>query len=159
MRSETEAVLYPGIGLLETTNLSVGRGTDTPFEVVGAPWIRERDLAERVNRAKPPGVRVVPIRFTPTSSKFAGEGCGGLNFVITDWNAFRSFELGLVVAHSLRSQHPDEWDTKPYIKLLGNKAVYRRLVAGDEVASILKSVDAETSAFRTHRRPFLLYPQ
>ena len=94
MRSLEAAVLYPGIGLLETTNVSVGRGTDTPFEVMGAPWIRERELAERVNRANPPGVRVVPIRFTPTSSKFAGEECGGLNFVITDWNEFRSFELG-----------------------------------------------------------------
>src|SRR5690606_17420399 len=111
MRSETGAVLYPGIGLLETTNVSVGRGTDKPFEVIGAPWIRERELAERVNRMKPPGVRVVPIRFTPTSSKFADESCGGLNFVITNWNAFRSFELGLVVAHALRSQHPDEWDS------------------------------------------------
>ena len=102
MRSETAAVLYPGIGLLETTNVSVGRGTDSPFEVMGAPWIDERELAERVNRANPPGVRVVPIRFTPTSSKFAGESCGGLNFVITDWDAFRSFELGLIVAHALR---------------------------------------------------------
>ncbi len=158
MRSETAAVLYPGIGLLETTNVSVGRGTDTPFEVLGAPWIRERELAERVNRANPPGVRVVPTRFTPTSSKFAGESCGGLNFVITDWKAFRSFELGLVVAHALESQHPREWDAKSYQRLLANAAVYRRLVAGDDVASILKSVDVQTRAFRTRRKPFLLYP-
>ncbi len=144
MRSETEAVLYPGIGLLETTNVSVGRGTDTPFEVVGAPWIRERELAERVNRAKPPGVRVVPIRFTPTSSKFAHESCGGLNFVITDWKTFRSFPLGLVVAHALLSQHPDEWDARAYLRLLANVEVNRRLRAGDDVASILKTVDAQT---------------
>ena len=159
MRSETEAVLYPGIGLLETTNVSVGRGTDTPFEVLGSPWIRERELAERVNRAKPPGVRVVPIRFTPTSSKFAGESCGGLNFVITDWKTFRSFELGLVVAHALALQHPDEWDAKPYMKLLGNATIYRRLIAGDELDSILKSADLQTQAFRIRRRPFLLYLQ
>jgi len=158
MRSETAAVLYPGIGLLETTNLSVGRGTDTPFEVMGAPWIRQRELAERVNRAKPAGVRVVPIRFTPTCSKFAGESCGGLNFVITDWKTFRSFELGLVVARALASQHPADWDAKPYLKLLGNAAVYHRLIEGDEVASILNSVDVETQAFRARRRPFLLYP-
>ncbi len=77
MRSLEAALLYPGIGLLETTNVSVGRGTDTPFEVMGAPWIRERELAELVNRANPPGVRVVPIRFTPTSSKFEGRNAAG----------------------------------------------------------------------------------
>ncbi len=158
MRSETAAVLYPGIGLLETTNVSVGRGTDAPFEVMGVPWIKERELAERVNRENPPGVRVVPIRFTPTSSKFAGESCGGLNFVITDWKAFRSFELGLVVAHTLRALHPDEWDAKPYLKLLGNEAVYRQLLAGEDVASILKSVDEQVRTFRARRKSFLLYP-
>ena len=134
MRSLEAALLYPGIGLLETTNVSVGRGTDTPFEVMGAPWIRERELAELVNRANPPGVRVVPIRFTPTSSKFAGEECGGLNFVITDWNRFRSFELGMVVAKALRTLHPNDWQTDNYMRLLGNEEVYRRILAGDDVA-------------------------
>jgi uncharacterized protein YbbC (DUF1343 family) len=100
----------------------------------------------------------VPIRFTPTSSKFAGESCGGLNFVITDWKAFRSFELGLLVARSLASQHPDAWGAKPYMRLLGNEAVYGRLLAGDKVESILTSVDEQTEAFRARRRPFLLYP-
>ena len=94
MRSLEAAVLYPGIGLLETTNVSVGRGTDTPFEVMGAPWINERELAAAINAAAPPGVRVVPIRFTPTASKFKGEECGGVNFIITDWNEFRSLDLG-----------------------------------------------------------------
>jgi uncharacterized protein YbbC (DUF1343 family) len=158
MRCETAAVLYPGIGLLETTNVSVGRGTDTPFEVMGAPWIRERELAKIVNRASPPGVRVIPIHFTPTASKFAGDDCRGLNFVITDWRVFRSFELGLIVADSLRTLHPDEWKAEGYLKLLGNEAVYRRLMAGEGVAPILKSVDEEVTAFCTRRAPFLLYP-
>jgi uncharacterized protein YbbC (DUF1343 family) len=158
MRSETEAVLYPGIGLLETTNISVGRGTDTPFEVIGAPWINERELADQVNRAIPTGVRVVPIRFTPTSSKFAGESCGGLNFVITDWNAFRSFDLGMVVAQALRSLYPNEWETKPYMKLLGSTNVYRRLTAGEDVSTILESVDEQVQEFRVRRAPFMLYP-
>ena len=86
---------------------------ETPFELMGAPWIHERELAEMINRANPPGVRVVPIRFTPTSSKHEGKECGGLNFVITDWDKFRSFELGLGVAHALRKLHRQEWDTKP----------------------------------------------
>jgi uncharacterized protein YbbC (DUF1343 family) len=157
MRSLEAALLYPGIGLLETTNVSVGRGTDTPFEVMGAPWIHERELAEMVNRASPPGVRVVPIRFTPTSSKHEGKECGGLNFVITDWNKFRSMDLGFVVAHALRKLYRDQWDAKPYMRLLSNEGVYRRLLDGKDVASILKSVEHDVSEFRARRGAFELY--
>jgi uncharacterized protein YbbC (DUF1343 family) len=157
MRSVEAALLYPGIGLLETTNVSVGRGTDTPFEVMGAPWIRERELAEAINRANPPGVRVVPIRFTPNSSKHEGKECSGLNFVITDWNEFRSFELGLVVAHALCKLHRNDWDTKPYMRLLGNEEVHRRLLEGDDAASILESMEDELSEFRARRRAVELY--
>ena len=78
MRSATQALLYPGIGLIEFTNVSVGRGTDTPFEHIGAPWIRERDLAESLNDRNLPGVRFVPVRFTPGSSTHAGRPCGGV---------------------------------------------------------------------------------
>jgi uncharacterized protein YbbC (DUF1343 family)/CubicO group peptidase (beta-lactamase class C family) len=157
MRSLEAALLYPGVGLLETTNVSVGRGTDTPFEVLGAPWIREQELAELVNRAGVPGVRVVPVRFTPTSSKFEGEECGGLHFIVTEWNAFRSYQLGLVVAHALRKLHPDDWHPKSYMRLLCNKHVYDRLIAGDDVADILKFVEEQVSKFRERRKPFELY--
>jgi uncharacterized protein YbbC (DUF1343 family)/CubicO group peptidase (beta-lactamase class C family) len=157
MRSLEAALLYPGIGLLETTNVSVGRGTDTPFEVIGAPWIHERELAEMVDRANPPGVHVVPIRFTPTRSKYEGKECGGLNFVITDWNKFRSIELGFVVAHALRKLHREEWDAKPYLRLLGNEEVYRRLLDGKDIESILKLVEHDVSKFRARRHAFELY--
>jgi uncharacterized protein YbbC (DUF1343 family) len=157
MRSETAALLYPGIGLLETTNVSVGRGTDAPFEVMGAPWIDERELAARVNRVNPPGARVVPIRFTPESSKFAGEECGGMNFVVTDWEAFRPFELGLVVARELRKLHPKDWDTKSYNRLLVNEEVYRDVLSGESVQSILDSVEPQVQQFRARREPYLLY--
>jgi uncharacterized protein YbbC (DUF1343 family) len=158
MRSLEAALLYPGIGLLETTNVSVGRGTDTPFEVLGAPWIHERELADLVNRAGPPGVRIVPVRFTPTSSKFAGEECGGLHFIITDWQRFRSFELGLIVAHALRKLYPDDWQTDHLMRLLANQHVYQRLLDGDDVADILTFVDGQTTEFRERRKPFELYP-
>lgn len=157
MRSETAALLYPGIGLLETTNVSVGRGTDAPFEVLGAPWIDERELASRVNRAQPPGVCVVPIRFRPTASKFAGEECGGLNFVITDWDAFRPFELGMIVAHELRKLHPKDWDAKPFNRLLVNEEVFRDVLSGTSVKSILDSVEPQVQQFRARREPYLLY--
>ena len=157
MRSETAAVLYPGIGLLETTNVSVGRGTDAPFEVMGAPWIRERELAEAINAANPPGVCAVPIRFTPTASKFKNESCGGVNFVITDWSEFRSFHLGMVVAHALRMLYPDEWQMKPYIKLLGSHSVFRQVKDGNDVSAILDTVNADVEEFRERRKPFELY--
>ncbi|MEX0611302.1 MAG: exo-beta-N-acetylmuramidase NamZ domain-containing protein [Pirellulales bacterium] len=157
MRSLRAAVLYPGIGMMEFTNISVGRGTDTPFEVMGAPWMRERELANMVNSSNPPGVRVVPLRFTPTSSRFAGEECGGLSFIVTDWDKFRSFELGLTVAHALHELHPKEWDPERWMRLLGNEEVYRRVLAGEEMAEILKSIDEQVSEFRERRKVFELY--
>ncbi|HVF89499.1 MAG TPA: exo-beta-N-acetylmuramidase NamZ domain-containing protein, partial [Blastocatellia bacterium] len=99
MRSLTQAVLYPGIGLLEMTNVSVGRGTDSPFEVVGAPWINEMKLGEALNRAGLAGVRFVPVRFTPRQSRFTGEECGGVNIIVTDRNSFRPVATGLEIAY------------------------------------------------------------
>jgi uncharacterized protein YbbC (DUF1343 family) len=157
MRSLRAAVLYPGIGMLEFTNISVGRGTDTPFEVMGAPWIRERELAEWVNEAAPPGVRVVPLRFTPSASQFAGQECGGLGFIITDWDRFRSFELGLIVARSLRELHRAEWQPERWMRLLGNEEVYRRVLAGEDVAEILASIEEQLAEFRARRKSFAIY--
>jgi uncharacterized protein YbbC (DUF1343 family)/CubicO group peptidase (beta-lactamase class C family) len=158
MRSPVEALLYPGIGLLETTNVSVGRGTDTPFEVLGAPWLDGRRLAEFVNRRRLPGVRLVPIRFTPTASKFSGESCGGVRFVVTDWDRFRAVKLGLTLAHALRTLHHDDWAAEPYIKLLGSEAVFQRVLAGNDAASILRDIQPQLREFRERRKPFMLYP-
>jgi uncharacterized protein YbbC (DUF1343 family)/CubicO group peptidase (beta-lactamase class C family) len=158
MRSLEAALLYPGIGLLETTNISVGRGTDTPFEVLGAPWIRERELADLINRGNLPGVRVVPVRFTPTSSKFEGEECRGLHFIVTDWNRFRSFELGLAVAKALRTLHRDDWQTERYMRLLANEDIHQRIMGDDNVDKILKLIERQTLSFRERRKPFELYP-
>src|SRR5207244_7504881 len=84
MRSLTEATLYPGVGLLENTELSVGRGTGTPFEVVGAPYIDDLKLAAELNKAQLKGVRFLPIRFTPTDSTFKGQTCGGVAILLLD---------------------------------------------------------------------------
>ncbi|MFP6588354.1 MAG: exo-beta-N-acetylmuramidase NamZ domain-containing protein, partial [Pirellulaceae bacterium] len=94
MRNLNQALLYPGIGLLETTNLSVGRGTDTPFEQIGAPYIQGRELANVMNARKLNGIRFVPIQFTPESSKFSGQVCGGLSLVITDRDVFDPLATG-----------------------------------------------------------------
>jgi uncharacterized protein YbbC (DUF1343 family) len=157
MRSLRAAVLYPGIGMLEFTNISVGRGTDTPFEWIGAPWIRERELADAVNKAAPPGVRVLPVRFTPNASKFANEECGGLSFIITDWNAFRSFDLGLTIATALRKLHRDEWEPERWMRLLGNQEVYDRVMKGDDVAAILADIDKDLAEFRERKKMYQMY--
>jgi uncharacterized protein YbbC (DUF1343 family)/CubicO group peptidase (beta-lactamase class C family) len=157
MRSLRAAVLYPGVGVIEYTNISVGRGTNTPFELLGAPWINERDLAYAVNEAKPPGVRVLPVRFTPTDAKFKGQECHGLSVMITDLKEFKPFEFGLVIMHSLHQLYPRTWETQRLLKLLGSKTVYQQIVDGEDVASILKSVNDDVSTFRERRKQFLLY--
>jgi uncharacterized protein YbbC (DUF1343 family)/CubicO group peptidase (beta-lactamase class C family) len=158
MRSLEAALLYPGVGMLEFTNLSVGRGTETPFEVLGAPWIDEQKLARAVNDSNPPGARVVPLRFTPTASKFAQEECHGIHFIITDWDKFRAFDLGLTVAHALVKLHHDQWQPERWKTLLGNEDVYRRVTAGEEVEPILKSIEADLAAYREREKEFELYP-
>ncbi|MFM1871119.1 MAG: hypothetical protein RL398_541, partial [Planctomycetota bacterium] len=112
MRSLTQALLYPGIGIIEGTNVSVGRGTDTPFEVVGAPWLDGSALAARLRARNLPGVTFLAVQFTPTSSKHAGARCGGINIAITDWRTFDAVRTGIELACALRAQHPDAWDTK-----------------------------------------------
>src|SRR5262249_38776471 len=95
MRSLTAALLYPGIGLLETTNVSVGRGTDRPFEIIGAPWLDGRKLAEALNQSALPGVRFIATRFTPAGSVHAGQECGGIQIYLDDWRRFSSLRTGI----------------------------------------------------------------
>ena len=121
MRSMRAAALYPGVGVMEYTNISVGRGTNTPFELLGAPWINERDLAYAVNEAKPAGVRVLPVRFTPTDSKFKGQECHGLSIFITDLKAFKPFEFGLVIMHSLHKLYPTNLGTATAVEAVGEQ--------------------------------------
>lgn len=157
MRSLTQAVLYPGIGLLETTNLSVGRGTDTPFEVLGAPWIRGQQLGDHLNLLQLPGVVFVPVRFTPQASKFAGEICQGVNVVIVNRQQFRPVRTGIAIACALRKLYPDEWDVTRFNRLLLDDAVYRAVVEGTDLARIEALIQPELNDFRTRRAEFLLY--
>ncbi len=99
----------------------------------------------------------MPLRYTPSANKFAGEECGGLSFIITDWNTFRSFDLGLTIATALRKLQHDEWEPERWMRLLGNEEVYRRVLAGDDVTDILASIEEQVSEFRKRRRQFELY--
>ncbi len=157
MRSLTEATLYPGIGLLETTNLSVGRGTDTPFEVVGAPWIDGRKLAEYLNGRNLNGVRFIPIKFKPNASVFKDENIGGINIVITARTEFQSVRNGVEIAVALRKLYPTEWQIEKYDRLLANQETFDKIKRGETAEEIEKSQQKKLSEFMTRRASFLLY--
>jgi uncharacterized protein YbbC (DUF1343 family)/CubicO group peptidase (beta-lactamase class C family) len=157
MRSLTQAFLYPGIGLLETTNLSVGRGTDTPFEIIGAPWLDGQKLAAELNAQGLAGVTFVPITFTPASSKFANEKCGGVNIAITDRARFEPLHAGFAIAAALRKLYPSEWETKGYARLLGSEKTLQAVQDGKSAKEILEVAREGVSDFQRRRLTFLLY--
>lgn len=157
LRGLTEALIYPGVGLLETTNLSVGRGTDTPFELIGAPWLDGRRLARELNHAGLQGVRFVPVSFTPQSSKFAGELCGGINLLVTDRDVFEPLRTGLEIAACLRRLYADFWEISGYGRLLANDDVLGQLKSGTSAREIEKSCKPHLDEFRARRGRFLLY--
>ena len=157
MRSLTQALLYPGIGLLETTNLSVGRGTDTPFEVLGAPWLDGQRLAAELRTMSLPGVAFVPVEFVPDASTFEGETCRGVNVIVTDRATFDPVHTGLEIARQLRILHPDEWTAEAYDRLLAHAGTLEAVREGKTVADIEASYREGLAEFMTRRKAFLLY--
>ena len=157
MRSLTQAILYPGVGIIETTNVSVGRGTDTPFEIVGAPWMAGRKVAAHLNAAELAGVRFIPIEFTPESSKHKGKLCQGVNLQITNRDRFHPLRTGIELARTLHKLHPDDWDTKSLNRLLSSKRTLRMILDGKPTDSIQAAWGDELQAFLTRRASYLLY--
>ncbi|HKF44639.1 MAG TPA: serine hydrolase [Thermoanaerobaculia bacterium] len=157
MRSLSAAALYPGIGLLETTNVSVGRGTDTPFEVLGAPWLDGHPLAQFLNARSIPGVRFSPVHFTPASSVFSGQRCGGIRMDVVDRDALRPVSLGVEIAVALRDLYPVDWQRKDFVKLLANGDAFRRLEKGENAPSIIASWQKALEDFEKRRAKYLLY--
>ncbi len=157
MRSLTEATLYPGIGLLETTNLSVGRGTDTPFEVIGAPWLDGQKLAKYLNERNWKGVRFVPIRFKPNASVFKDEQLNGLNIIITDRKSFQSVLTGIEIATALRKLYPSDWQVDKYARLLVNAEFLEMVKRGETPENIEKAMQRQVDDFSKRRASFLLY--
>lgn len=158
LRTLTAALLYPGIGLLEITNISVGIGTDRPFEWFGAPWMNNLQLALLLNQQNLPGVRFVPVKQTPVSNLYANKSCNGLQILINDWNTFEPMKTGIAIAWALRKIHSDNWKIEKYNTLLLNKATLDALTAGKHYAEIEKLWRADLSAFETRRKSVLLYP-
>jgi len=157
MRSLTEAILYPGIGLLETTSLSVGRGTDTPFELIGAPYAQELRLATELNNAAIPGIRFVPVQFTPTSSVFKGQLCKGVNLIVTDRAALPSVELGIMIASTLQRLYPKEFGLDKFNRLLVHKPTLEAIREQKSLSAIKSIWIADLQDFRERREKYLLY--
>lgn len=158
LRTLTTALIYPGIGLLEITNISVGIGTDRPYEWIGAPWMNNLQLALLLNQQNLPGVRFVPFKQTPVSNLYANKSCNGLQILIDDWSTFEPMKTGIAIAWALRKIHPDDWKIEKYNTLLLNKATLAALTAGKHYAEIEKLWRADLAAFETRRKSVLLYP-
>jgi uncharacterized protein YbbC (DUF1343 family)/CubicO group peptidase (beta-lactamase class C family) len=157
MRNLYEAALYPGIGAFESTNISVGRGTDTPFEQVGAPWIDGPRLADALNARQIPGVRFYPVRFTPTSSKFANEECRGVFVVVTDRNAVHPVRLGVELASALTKLFPGKLEIDAAARLFGSGDAIGRIKAGEDPAAVAASWSGAEARWRLMRAKYLLY--
>jgi uncharacterized protein YbbC (DUF1343 family)/CubicO group peptidase (beta-lactamase class C family) len=158
MRSFNAALLYPGVALLEASpNYSVGRGTDAPFEQVGADWIRGRELAAYLNARFLPGVRVYPTRFRPASSRFAGQFIEGVRFIVTDREAFSAARLGLELAGALEKLFPGRLVLEANRSLIGNAAVLQALQAGEDPRRIEEESWTAVKEFLKVREKYLLY--
>jgi uncharacterized protein YbbC (DUF1343 family)/CubicO group peptidase (beta-lactamase class C family) len=158
MRNLNQAVLYPGIGAIEYANVSVGRGTDQPFEQIGAPWIDGPRLAAALNARALPGIRFYPVQFTPASSVHAGQACQGVFFVVTNREQLQPVRVGLEIASALWRLHGDQFDPKTTARLVGSAAVLARAKAGDDPAEIAASWAAAEATWRRLRAKHLLYP-
>jgi uncharacterized protein YbbC (DUF1343 family) len=157
MRNLVQATLYPGIGAIESTNLSVGRGTDTPFEQIGAPWIDGVQLADAMNARGLPGIRFYPVRFTPASSRYAKEECQGVFMVVTDRAALRPVRVGLEVAAMLSKLYGAKYELESAERLFGSKDSLTRIRNGEDPAAVAASWGAAESRWRLLRAKYLLY--
>jgi len=157
LRSVTEAALYPGVALIEGTNVSVGRGTDTPFELVGAPWIKSRELATYLNKRGIAGVRFVPVTFTPASSNYSGQMCQGVNIVITDRNGLDAPELGIELAAALKKLYSADFKMEKMQGLLVNQSAYEALAAGQDPRRIAQDWMEGLEKFGKIREKYLIY--
>lgn len=157
LRSLSQAILYPGVALCEASNVSVGRGTHTPFELLGAPWIDAERLAAYLRGRSIAGVDFEPARFTPSGSIFKGEECRGVRIELNDRDALDSVFLGVELLSALQRLHPGVFQLDPALHLVGSRAVLRAIADGREPESIVASWQPELDEFRRRRAPYLLY--
>jgi uncharacterized protein YbbC (DUF1343 family) len=157
LRSLDAAALYPGVALVEMTNVSVGRGTETPFEVLGAPWIDRRRLAAYLNARELSGVHWLPVSFTPASGPYARQLCHGVHILLTARDQLESPELGLEIASALLKLYPRQFQPKRIAALLANSASFQALMRGDDPRRIADGWRERLEQFAHIREKYLLY--
>jgi len=157
MRNLTQAILYPGVGLIESANVSVGRGTDEPFERFGAPWIGARKLAAALNASGLEGVRFVPMEFTPSSSKHAGKKCGGVHIMVTDRESINPVLVGITIAWQLHHMYKDDFQYERINHLLRNDQILAALQRAKSPASVMQLWQNDLEKFKQLRKKYLLY--
>ncbi|MCC6645846.1 MAG: DUF1343 domain-containing protein [Polyangiaceae bacterium] len=157
LTSAASALLYPGVALLENTNVSVGRGTDAPFLVVGAPWVDGARLARALAAQGHPGVGFEPALFTPRAATFAGHACGGVRVRVDDPAAVRPVRVGLGIALALSELAPSTFEPKGVAVLLGSQRVQALLQRRAPWSELVGALAADERAFEASRAPYLLY--
>lgn len=158
LRNLDQATMYPGIGMIEGSNISVGRGTDTPFSWIGAPWIDAAQLGAALNRRMIPGIRFVPVEFTPRAPyPYAGQLCRGVQFVITDRNQLDSPEVGIELASMLDKLYPSQYRLTAIEPLLVNRSTLQAIEDHVDPQAIAESWREQIEQFEERRRPYLLY--
>jgi uncharacterized protein YbbC (DUF1343 family) len=157
LRTTKGAVLYPGLELLQNAGVSVGRGTETPFEEFGAPWINGDEVAAALNERHLGGLRFTGAPFIPVVGLYSGQRCGGVAIRVTDRAAVRAMRLGLEIAAILKKLYPDHFDPKKLELLLGNAETVRGLQEGVSPEQIEASWAKDLSAYDAVRRKYFLY--
>lgn len=158
LRSVDAAICYPGLGLLEFTNISVGRGTEKPFEQFGAPWLDGARLAAELTKAAIPGFSFTSVEFTPAASMFKKKSCSGVRVAITDRSAAEPTRLGFEIACRLRDEYKESWDARRFPELLANARIADMFSAAAMPGDIVNEMRSEVSAFEARRAKYLLYP-
>jgi uncharacterized protein YbbC (DUF1343 family) len=157
LRSLTQAIFYPGVALAEASNVSVGRGTPTPFEVLGAPWIRSEELTNYLRARQIPGVEFAPVAFTPDSNRFTGQPCGGVRMILKNRDYLDAVRLGVEILCALHRLYPGQFETDKAVHLLGSRAAVQAIKEGQDPEAIAASWQPQLDEFRSRRKPYLLY--
>jgi uncharacterized protein YbbC (DUF1343 family) len=158
IRNLRQATLYTAVGLLESTNLSVGRGTDTPFEIFGAPWINAKQLARTLKGRKLAGVKFTATHFTPVTDHYKGKRCHGLRVELKDRTRFQTVAAGLEMARAVFRLYPRHFQLEKLVGMTGSEAVEQRIRRGDSVDQIVEAGREELERFLQMRQKYLLYP-
>jgi uncharacterized protein YbbC (DUF1343 family) len=157
LRTLTQAILYPGVGMVEGANVSVGRGTSMPFELLGAPWMDAEELAAHLNSRKIQGVRFMPVDFTPNSSRFKNQLCHGVQIILVDRQALDSTALGVEIASALHRLYAKEFELDKTLPLIGAREVLQAIKDGQDPNSIVLNWQNPLEKFRMLRSKYLLY--